>query len=327
MSLIERFSKSVISFGLFKTIFFAIPEYFLVIIFSNLRRREIKRNKEIAVNNVILKDIHGSKMYLDLDDMGLPQDLAVDGTREHYATQQVISFLKPGDIVVDIGANIGYYTLLEAKIVGDSGFVYAIEPVPNTFKMLTRNIEANNYKNILALNLAVGDKNSQVEMYICHNRCNLSSMKPLPEMTTSKITVEQITIDDFLVDKPLPRLIRMDVEGYEYQVIKGMKNTFERSGSLYVFIELHFHLLKREESLEILHTFKDNGFKVTAATIEKQGQMKHKRLLSLASFFHRRLLNMPISHGVLDITLDEIITNDEILSGKWDALELFFYHE
>lgn len=327
MSMIQRFRASVSHWGLFKTIIFVIPDHFIDIVYSNLRKRELKNIDKLAVDRIIQKDIHGSKMYLDLTDMGLPKDLAIDGTREHYATQQVISFLKTGDIVVDIGANIGYYALLEAKLVGDTGFVYAIEPIPDTFNMLTRNIEANHYHNMLALNLAFGDKSSQVEMYVCHNYCNLSSMKPLLNMPTSKITVKQITIDDFLIDKPRPRLIRMDVEGYEYQIIQGMKKTLESPGSLCVFIELHFNLLKSEESLKILHTLKDNGFKVMAATIENHGRMKHKRLLSLASFFRRRLYDMPISHGVLDISLDEIIGNKDILNGKWSALEIFFYRD
>jgi len=327
MGVIQRFRAAVSRWGLFKTIFLAIPDHLLDIAYSALKKREMEKIYKLAADRVIQKEVHGSKMYLDLTDKGLPEDLAIDGTREHYATQQAISFLKTGDIVVDIGANIGYYALLEAKLVGDTGFVYAIEPVPDTFNMLTRNIEANHYRNMSALNLACGDRSGQVEMYACHDHCNLSSMKPLPGMAASKITVEQVTIDDFRIDKPRPRLIRMDVEGYECQVIQGMKKTLESPGSLCVFIEVHFNLLESEESLKILHTLKDYGFKVMAATIEHHGRMKHKKMLSLASFFHRRLYDMPISYGVLDISLDEIIGNKDILDGKWGALEIFFYRD
>ena len=93
----------------------------------------------------VIKKIQGSKMLLDLRDKGIHKDLFLYGCREPECTKIVQKELCEGMKVVDIGANIGYYALMEAQIVGDSGKIYAIEPEPRNFRMLERNIEMNSY--------------------------------------------------------------------------------------------------------------------------------------------------------------------------------------
>ena len=98
----------------------------------------------------IIKEINGSKMYLDVEvDDGLCRFLAIANIREGYITETMKNELQNCTIVVDIGANIGYYALLEARMLGDKGRVYALEPVPHTIELLRANVELNNYSNIL----------------------------------------------------------------------------------------------------------------------------------------------------------------------------------
>jgi len=265
-------------------------------------------------------------MYLDVADKGLSQDLIMDGTREVYFVETVKKEVKAEDIVVDIGANIGYYALLEARIVGDKGRVYAIEPVTENIGLLRKNIELNGYTNIEVYQLAIGDKKGLATMYIPKER-NLSAMKH-PDSYTGIVeerSVEVTTLDDFLKNKPYPNVIRMDVEGYEYQIIKGMKKTLGNNYPLTILVELHFSILKKEESTEILQTLRKAGFEIADVTFESRirGFSNHKSLWRIASLVEIKRLHAP-PFGHLELNTDDIISNTSILNGDWGALEICF---
>jgi protein-L-isoaspartate O-methyltransferase len=80
-------------------------------------------------------------MYLRIRDKGVSRQLALVGVREKFSTETLQGELREGDCVVDIGANIGYYALMEARLVGSYGKVYAIEPVSYNFQLLENNIQ------------------------------------------------------------------------------------------------------------------------------------------------------------------------------------------
>ena len=98
----------------------------------------------------ITKTVNGYKMNLHLHDKGISKELFTYGKREHLSTDLVLEgkVIKPGDVVLDLGANIGYYALMESMIVGGEGKVYAVEPSPENYKMLKENIELNGFTNI-----------------------------------------------------------------------------------------------------------------------------------------------------------------------------------
>ncbi|GAH71062.1 unnamed protein product, partial [marine sediment metagenome] len=176
--------------------------------------------------------------------------------------------------------------------------------------------------------LAIGDKRGVVPLYVRNNR-NLSSMRQAESheesvITTRKIDVEVITLDDFLRNKQYPNIIRMDVEGYEYQIIKGMKKTLQKEFPLTLFIEFHFNILDKQESIEILQTLKYAGFEIGDVTLEPwaRGHLEHKFLWSIACFLIRKSRGVPVGH--LNLTIDEIASNTAILNGDWESLEIYF---
>ena len=120
-------------------------------------------------------------------------------------------------------------------------------------------------------------------------------------------------------------MIRIDVEGYEYQIIKGVKRTLGKEIPLTLFIELHFNVLEKEESIQLLHTLKDAGFEITDVTCETnlRGSKRHKFLWSLASRLERRGHDaVPLGH--LKLGFDDILSQPGILDGGWGALEICF---
>jgi len=214
------------------------------------------------------------------------------------------------------------------KIVGEKGKVYAIEPVPDNVDLLKRNIELNKYTNIEVYQLAIGSKDGLAPCYIAKAR-NLSTLiKQISHAEkggyVKEIEVKLTTIDDFLKDKPYPNKIRMDVEGYEYEIIKGMNETLEACLPLEIFIEFHFDLLGKEKSLEILRILKEADFEISDITNEQRlvGARQHRFLANIVSFLSRKCGVPPYGH--LSLSINDVMSNVTILEGNWWNLEICF---
>ncbi len=216
----------------------------------------------ISSDGKIIKNIQGSKMYLDLKDYGIARELAVYGVHEKNSTEELKKILKPGMKVLEIGANIGYYALLEAKIVGEKGWVYAFEPSPYNFNLLKENIKLNGYKNIEIYQKAVGGKGGKMKFFLSPYS-NLSGFIKRNGKEKA-IEVEVIKLDEFLKEKKID-FLRMDIEGYEIEVLKGAKKTLSSVNKpKYIFIEIHSELLHKKNSSgeEIVRYLEKLGYSV-----------------------------------------------------------------
>jgi len=208
---------------------------------------------------LIVREIHGSKMYLDPNDEGISRDLLFDRTREEKSTKEFKNILKKGMSIVDIGANIGYYVLMESKIIGNKGMVYAIEPVPKNIEMLKKSVALNDYKNIKISQKALGDKDGEVNFYLS-DKSNLGGIVKSKHTGDSEvIKVELTTLDNYLKGKGKIDFVRMDTEGSEYEILNGMKQIL-KTKNLGLFIEIHQMYLGMEKTIEILELLKKNGF-------------------------------------------------------------------
>jgi len=108
-------------------------------------------------HGIVLTEIQGSEMYLD-PEVELCSYLLLHGVWEEHETALFKQLVKKGMVVVDLGAYIGYYTLIAAKIVGETGKVFAFEPEPHNYDLLVKNIEVNGYKNVIPVQKAVSNK-------------------------------------------------------------------------------------------------------------------------------------------------------------------------
>lgn len=138
------------------------------------------------------------------------------------------TYLRPDDIVIDIGANIGILTLTSAAIVGNNGAVYSIEAHPVTFKYLQGNVQLNNFKNIHLYNIAIGDKNGLVSItdkkYDDENEINKNG----------NFKIRIMKLDD-LLNRSLKRVqfLKVDVEGYEKFVFLGGTEILKKTDVVY----------------------------------------------------------------------------------------------
>jgi FkbM family methyltransferase len=256
-----------------------------------------------------VKEVLGSKMILDLkNDEGLSKDLFLIRKREINLTNYLMNsnILKKGDIVLDIGANRGYYTLITSKIVEDSGKVYAIEPVGLNFNILKKNIELNSCKNVELYRLAIGDKNwiSKINVSRVYNICTM--LPSTDENIIGQETVEEVTVDSFVEGKDIPNLIRMDVEGYEYQIIKGMKSTLKND--LRIIMETHPDIMDEKQLRDMFKQLKENNFEIENVILDPPAELLDSdgRLNPLVTFLKRRIGVME-EYGFLDMNIDEVL--------------------
>lgn len=153
------------------------------------------------------------------------------GTFETAELRFTERFLQPGMTVLDIGANHGLYTLLAAKCIGAKGRVFAFEPSPRERKRLRTHLWLNRCTNARIVPCALGSRASEADLYVVHgSQMGCNSLRP-PQVNepVAATRVRVRTLDDFLERENLPHVdfIKMDVEGGEWEVLKGAAKLFQ----------------------------------------------------------------------------------------------------
>lgn len=264
-------------------------------------------------DSFIVKDIQGSKMYLNIRDRGVSRELALADIREKHLTETLQSELREGDCVVDIGANIGYYALMEARLVGPGGKVYAVEPVPHNIQLLEDSVRLNGYGNIETFQLAIGEQDSVLPLYISDHP-NWSSFYRSRQVV-GQVDVAVTSLDSFLKDKRRPNLIRMDVEGYEYEILNGMSHILESNEPLRLFVEFHPDIMGPQRAAAFLSTLKAHRFQLEKVILEPNIYPPYSSLAwRLVEFLNKKRLKMKF--GVWEMTLDGLLCNEPIMTGS-----------
>ena len=139
------------------------------------------------------------------------------GTYEKRTQALFRSFIRPGDVVLDVGANTGFYTLLSSKLAGSSGHVYAFEPMPRNIDFLERHVKLNAARNVTIIPLAVAASSGKARFRLGAN----ASMGGLAN--EGELEVQTGSLDDLLAGGriALPNFIKMDIEGGETDALNG----------------------------------------------------------------------------------------------------------
>jgi FkbM family methyltransferase len=185
--------------------------------------------------------VGGFRMRLDTTD-SVGRVLAIGGIWEPSVTALFRNVLSPGDVCVDVGANIGYFTLLAATLVGPNGRVYALEPAPDTHAALEAGIELNGFSNVTALCVAAGEADGEAVLDD-HVHSVLSSIRGTGKDDTGAdgLTVPVRSVASVIQSSDLPRLrlVKIDVEGYELEVLRGLEPVLKRGARPTVIVEVH----------------------------------------------------------------------------------------
>lgn len=245
--------------------------YYLIFV-PKLCVKKILLNKQDKIK--IIAGTQEYQMFINREDKGLSNQLITCGTREHPNVEYLELFIRKKinniDYIIDIGANIGFYSLFMNDITAHRNIqIIAIEPVLGSYKILKLNSSLSKNKQIKTFNYAIGESEKKVIISVPDSK-NLSHIKNAVKTTSSakniiENEVEMITLSKLLSNqniKPKRILFRFDIEGYEYNLLKGNIELFKSINNAYMIFEYHPYLLSEKENYHFMRLIKEAGFKL-----------------------------------------------------------------
>lgn len=196
--------------------------------------------------------------------------------------KEIKEIVHEGDTVIDVGANVGYFTVLLAQLVGSTGKVYAFEPDPRNFRLLKQTIARNRWTHVIAEQKAVLDKNDTLILY----QTKLASGNALiPGGHVSSVEVDVILLDDYFSGISNIRFVKMDTDGSEPLAIKGMTKLISRSPNIKVLAEYQPGNVKRyfNNPLDFITVAEKYGLKLSAILDTDKGRFPNLDLEPLTT--------------------------------------------
>jgi FkbM family methyltransferase len=192
--------------------------------------------------------VFGKRMYVDLWDSAVSTNLFVNRVWEPEETKVVVGLLHKGDVFVDIGANIGYFTLLASDAVGGTGKVFAFEPSSSNARLLRRNVEANQCENVRVEEKAITEAYKPVTLYLSNINFGDHRIYASDDDAThnnglqrSQVQAEGITLDGYFPAGSRVNFVKIDIQGAEYFALQGMKRVLRENRDVVCAMEFWPH--------------------------------------------------------------------------------------
>jgi FkbM family methyltransferase len=234
-------------------------------------------NRHVRGRRMLEKRIYDYRLVLSADDPGLSRELILRGERELEQKALLERELQPGMRAFDLGANIGYYTVMMARRVGPAGRVYAVEPCPKNFELLAGNVGRNGIADRTELQpIAIADTDGERDLLVSH-KWNWHSFLP-PEIDPTvawkgkyrrtmlgSICVRTRALAAYLAERPPVDFLRMDLEGYEVEILRGvLALPAALSRNLRILFETHpeFYDARRNDLRPVLEALCASGYSI-----------------------------------------------------------------
>jgi FkbM family methyltransferase len=200
--------------------------------------------------NVVMTKIWSGHLFLAFtNDMITTPHLISIGMNEPHNTRALLSLVKAGDVVVDIGANVGYFSVLAGWKANPDGQIWAFEPNPNVYGILSDNLFINGYKGMMKLcRKALSDRSGKTNMRIFPGYEATSSIREMSDefvrhtadetgRESHLIEVETVTLDEVMADVPEIHFMKIDAEGHEPAIMRGAEAILRRSNNIKILME------------------------------------------------------------------------------------------
>lgn len=261
-----------------------------------------KKTKILGVNKKnILIEINNLKILIRRES-NLLLSLIKFGYYEEFTTHLITHLIKKGMNLFDLGANIGYFSILLSNLVGDNANIYAFEPEPNNFKQLIKNILLNNLKNVIPVKKGVSNQSEKVKLYISETNdawhsCFFVSEKEFDSIgfenikmsKNNFISIDVVSLDDFFQNENKKiSFIKMDIEGNEMNALLGMDKLIEKNKVDIIITEVFPKLIEKSGYSIETFIYKLNDFNFRFYIIDDQNWIlkKFKDLNSLISYLN-----------------------------------------
>jgi len=177
--------------------------------------------------------------------------------------------LKPGMVVIDVGANIGYFSLLASTLVGSGGTVHAFEPDPLNCRLLKKNIRLNRASNIKVIKAALSDNDERLSLFLNSDNKGDHRIWETNQESRKKIHIRAMTLDQYVKKTAIvPSFIKIDVQGAEGKVLNGMKDTLKQNSTTNLLIEFWPTALRNcgTNPVELVQQIAKAGFTIRVVT-------------------------------------------------------------
>lgn len=244
-ALLARIFRIIFKIPFFRKYFFWFHKriFYPLNLFKNVTRK-------VKINNNII-------FSLNINDW-VQENLYFLGEYEKAELKTLDIFLKEDSTFIDLGANIGLYTLYASRLVGKKGHVISFEPFKENYKTLIKNISLNECSNILAENLAISKKNEIINLYWNVEDRNLGMVSTTYNIKNSKSEIANaVSLDYYFKKNNIGRIdfIKIDIEGFEYQALLGMKEILSNYNPI-----LLIEILPEKGSSELSNAFRIANF-------------------------------------------------------------------
>lgn len=218
----------------------------------------------------------GQPFFVNTEDRNITPWILMSGTWEPNVDRVLCAYARPGMHIVDVGANMGYYTVKLASIVGAGGTVFAFEPNPEVFDVCLENLKINGLTaHAKVMPIALGDAKGTATL--TRSRSNMASANLLAEQDADvSFPVKVDTLDAALANGRPVDLIKLDAEGFESFILKGAGKTLARSPACAIMIELGLDRWERHSTLDALVPLCGGGGRELYA-VRDDGTLEHFR--------------------------------------------------
>ena len=204
-------------------------------------------------------EINGRKMHLD------PHDSLRLSIKEYSPFHQKLmdNEIEEGDVVLDLGANIGFWTLFFAQKVGKQGKVFAFEPEPSNVELLKKNVLINNYDNVIIEQKAVSNKTEKLKLFLSYETTDHRIYDPSGDRDF--VEIDSIRLDDYFTNFPTEiNFIKSNIQGADFSAIQGLSEVIKKSKKIKMAIEYYPELLKgfNSDPGEFITYLENLGFKI-----------------------------------------------------------------
>jgi len=210
----------------------------------------------LVTGPVIFPWIDGTKFIVRPGETGFTQNIYC-GLHEFQDMAYILHVITPNDLFIDVGANVGSYTILACAARGARG--YCFEPIPATYQKLLENLQINNLSaRVKPFNIGISDK--ECDLLFTSDKNTMNHVIANEEKSSNAINVHVSTLDQVLADES-PTVLKIDVEGFETKVINGAIHTLENRSLHSIIMETNKSNQRYGyEGEQLIHTIKSKGF-------------------------------------------------------------------